>query len=366
MQVPPLVLRLSKGSPLTPAEGDENFRLLRDFSNSLANLFGVALNPDGTIKNPTVRYGASQTLSDAYAFTFSPAPANQAALLGQIIILKADVANVGAATFNANTFGPFAIKKFGNIDLDTNDIKAGQYVFLSWDGTFYQMQSWPGVVQRTNYGVDTGAVDHLVVNQLGINHIPAAYYDGYTILVKVANTNVGAPDLKVGGLAITPIMKNGATALAAGDLTVGQVVQFVYAGAVFHLTSVGSRTLVHRSADTIFTMAANVPVITNQSHGLGALIPDTAQLYLVARANNGATDYAVGDCIPIESALHDETNIAPLTLGTFINGTYSVYSRSVSQNFLISNKTTGAVSVPVTPANLALDWLVRAVFTRIV
>lgn len=365
MQVPPLTLRLEKGSPVTPAEGDENFRLLRDFLNSLANLFEVALNPDGTIKNPTVRYGTSAVGTDAYAFTFSPAPANQAALLGQIIILKADVANVGAATFNANAFGPFAIKKFGNIDLDSNDIKAGQYVFLSWDGTFYQMQSWPGVVQRTNYGVDTGAVDHLVVNQLGINHIPAAYYDGYTILVQVANTNVGSADLQIGGLAVTPIRKNGATALAAGDLTVGQVVQFVYAGAVFHLTAVGSRTLVHRSTpDTAFT-ASNGVIIADQPHGLGALIPDTAKLWLVAKANNGATDYAVGDCIPLESALRNETRVAPLNMAAFITGNYSVYSRAFTQDFLISHKTTGA-QVSVTAANFVLDWNVRAVFTRIV
>lgn len=46
----PLVLRLDKGSPLTAAEIDNNFKILRDGHNSLETVLFNVLDPDGTLK----------------------------------------------------------------------------------------------------------------------------------------------------------------------------------------------------------------------------------------------------------------------------------------------------------------------------
>lgn len=51
--IPPTA-RITKGSPLTHAEGDANFTQLYNGLNALANLFGVALNNDGTLKNGAI------------------------------------------------------------------------------------------------------------------------------------------------------------------------------------------------------------------------------------------------------------------------------------------------------------------------
>jgi microcystin-dependent protein len=57
-----LIFRLVKGSPLTSAEGDGNLRKIRDFVNSLEQLFGVVLRPNGTLKPGAV--GSSDVLAD--------------------------------------------------------------------------------------------------------------------------------------------------------------------------------------------------------------------------------------------------------------------------------------------------------------
>lgn len=84
--------------------------------------------------------------SDTYTATLSPAPA--AYVTGQHYRFKANTANTGAATINFNSLGAKTIKKAtGGIttDLDTNDIRAGQWVDLVYDGTNMQMQSTLGV-----------------------------------------------------------------------------------------------------------------------------------------------------------------------------------------------------------------------------
>jgi len=49
-----LIFRLVKQSPLTAKEGDDNLRKIRDFVNSLEQLFGVRLKPDGTLKDDAI------------------------------------------------------------------------------------------------------------------------------------------------------------------------------------------------------------------------------------------------------------------------------------------------------------------------
>lgn len=57
-----LVFRLIKGTPLTAAEGDSNLRKIRDFCNSLEQLFGVVLKPNGTLKDGAV--GSTSVIAD--------------------------------------------------------------------------------------------------------------------------------------------------------------------------------------------------------------------------------------------------------------------------------------------------------------
>lgn len=60
--VPSLTLRLEKGTPLTPAEMDNNFKIIRDFCNGLASLLATSLNPNGTLKDGAV--GSADVIAD--------------------------------------------------------------------------------------------------------------------------------------------------------------------------------------------------------------------------------------------------------------------------------------------------------------
>ena len=83
--------------------------------------------------------------SDAYACNLAPAIASY--VTGTHYRVKANTANVGAASINLNSLGAKTIKKAaGGIttDLDDNDIRAGQWVDIIYDGTNMQMQSTLG------------------------------------------------------------------------------------------------------------------------------------------------------------------------------------------------------------------------------
>lgn len=77
--------------------------------------------------------------TDAYACNLSPAIG--AYVTGTHYRFKANSANTGAATINFNALGVKTIKKLNDQDLSDNDIEAGQWVDVVYDGTNMQMQS---------------------------------------------------------------------------------------------------------------------------------------------------------------------------------------------------------------------------------
>lgn len=90
-------------------------------------------------------YCADAGANDTYACSLSPVPS--AYTTGASYIFKANTANTGAATINFNSLGAKTIKKVaGGIttDLSDNDIRSGQFVELTYDGTNMQMQSLLG------------------------------------------------------------------------------------------------------------------------------------------------------------------------------------------------------------------------------
>lgn len=91
------------------------------------------------------RFGSDAGSTDTYIVTLAPAPA--AYVTGEHYRFKANTANTGACTVNFNGLGAKTIKKAtGGIttDLADNDIRAGQWVDLVYDGTNMQMQSLLG------------------------------------------------------------------------------------------------------------------------------------------------------------------------------------------------------------------------------
>jgi hypothetical protein len=77
--------------------------------------------------------------TDAYAVTVAPAPA--AYVTGMTVVFKANTANSGPATLNVNSLGAVTIKKFKDQDLVDNNIKAGGWHVVVYDGTSFQLLS---------------------------------------------------------------------------------------------------------------------------------------------------------------------------------------------------------------------------------
>lgn len=91
--------------------------------------------------NAALDAGANDTYVIALTFRLA------SYMVGQSLWFKANTANTGAATLNVNGLGAKTIKKVaGGIttDLATNDIRAGQWVHVVYDGTNFQMLSTSG------------------------------------------------------------------------------------------------------------------------------------------------------------------------------------------------------------------------------
>jgi len=97
--------------------------------------------------NTALDAGANDTYVIALSFPLA------SYMVGQELAFKANTANTGAATLNVNGLGAKTIKKVaGGIttDLATNDIRAGQYVKVMYDGTNFQMLSASGNASATS------------------------------------------------------------------------------------------------------------------------------------------------------------------------------------------------------------------------
>lgn len=93
----------------------------------------------------SLNYCADAGSTDAYACSLTPAIT--AYTTGQVVYVKANTANTGAATLALNGLAVKSIKKtYGGVTtaLGDNDIRAGQIVGLVYDGTNFQMQSAAG------------------------------------------------------------------------------------------------------------------------------------------------------------------------------------------------------------------------------
>ena len=90
----------------------------------------------------TLNFCADTGTSGAYACNLMPAIGGYVA--GSQYCFQANSTNAGAATLNLNGLGPKAVRKYAGgslIDLDANDIIAGQRVCVIYDGTYMQLST---------------------------------------------------------------------------------------------------------------------------------------------------------------------------------------------------------------------------------
>jgi hypothetical protein len=134
---------------------------------------GTSIN-GGRTHQSTINFCADAGMSDTYACDMSPALA--AYVSGACYTFKANTANTGAATINFNSIAAKTIVKVaGGITtaLADNDIRAGQYVNICYDGTNMQMQSILGNAPSAGLTVGTttvsgGTSPYILYNNSGV------------------------------------------------------------------------------------------------------------------------------------------------------------------------------------------------------
>ncbi len=100
-------------------------------------------------QNPVKRdYSCSDAAAnDTYACNLPVAPANYAAIQGKEVMIKFNTSNTGTATLNLNTLGATTIMKLTSgitTTLADNDIRAGMWGIVVYDGTNFQLISQLG------------------------------------------------------------------------------------------------------------------------------------------------------------------------------------------------------------------------------
>ncbi len=364
-----LLLRSEKAAPLTNAEVDNNFSVLRDFSDALEARVDASLNEDGSLVSPLVVGGTSATGSDAYVTALDGfTPSTEADLVGKVILLKpTDFGNTTAATLIVSPLlTARAIVRPGGVALNKGDIIVNQPAVLIFDATntkFVLLN--PATNLRANHYADSGSVNALVVATSPSPPFaePVAYYAGYSLRVKVTNTNTGATTLKVGDLAAVAVVRGSSTALSGGELVAGQIYDFVHDGTSFQLLTERG-VLTFTSSD--LTLVRNTVLVSAAAHSLGAA-PKVMQVFLVSKANNGASGYAVGDIIPAWCAYgtDDQSAVRPFpTISVTASATTYTVCCGLDNDYYGIQKKDSSGHVFVSRANFILDWNVRVVLTR--
>ena len=179
------------------------------FADNHQLLFGTLSSGGGVSTDDTrlVAFAADAGSTDAYAATLSPAPS--AYTTGAHYRFKANTANTGAATINFNGLGAKNIvKAAGGVTtaLADNDIRAGQWVDLVYDGTNMQMQSTLGNAGGGGLSAPTLA---------GINRVTSATGQTLTLATLDSNANINLTPHGTGNIVISNDSGQGITSPAA-------------------------------------------------------------------------------------------------------------------------------------------------------
>lgn len=207
------------------------------------------------------------------------------------------------------------------------------------EGLLYQ-------VQTASYFIDSGAADAYVLAPLTNNYAPTAYKDGQSIRFIPDNTNTGASTVDVSTIGAVGIKLHGA-ALAAGDLTAGEVYELRYDTALgwFELV-LGQAT---EAIKGIVELATTAEVVTGTdtvravtSAGVAAALATDGLGAWVARADS--TIYqAPADGFVVAS----ESDSSPITLEGFSDSSATPTTLRAADGDNSSNPYQASITFPV-------------------
>lgn len=204
-----------------------------------------------------------------------------------------------------------------------------------------------------NYAVDSSGTANTV--SVTLSPVPAAYKDGMTIYVKIANTNSGATNVNANGLGNIAVHFKG-SALVGMELQVGQIAVFTYLGGVFQLISSfasgatvfnGGTTGGSANTQTCSTTPSSYTLVSGNIITFTAGFTNTAATTLNAESTGAITIKKNGSSGLVDLAAGDIT--ATDSYQVQYNGTfYVLLSSSLSPSLFFQVANNGNESVPAT------------------
>ena len=164
------------------------------------------------------------------------------------------------------------------------------------------------LIQRgqTNYAVDSGAVNALVVS---FTPSVIEYKTGMRLLIKAANTNTGAAVLNANTLGNKPIVRSDGTPLFPGDIIGGKIQEYIFDGTSFLMPGATGKLL----------LSQNVDIYVNDSTGSDTLYDGSA----------AAVSGSVGPFKTVTKAFAYVGQFLPGTYGVTINIAAGTYASTV-------------------------------------
>ena len=193
---------------------------------------------------PGVTFTANATGSaGAYAVTLDPAP--DSLVDGLWCGFVANHTNSGAATLNVNGLSSGkAIVTQAGLALTGGEIVDGQPVFVQWNATDGNWRMWSAASKPTIlYAEDIGLANAYKIKLPMLDTSTLAQLAGVPIVFKAAAGNTGASTLQIlagpgeTDLTAIAITKLGTSVLNSGDIGTGSLVQVVYDGNRFQVSS---------------------------------------------------------------------------------------------------------------------------------
>lgn len=261
-------------------------------------------------------YAADAGSTDAYAITLAPVPASYVA--GTLYRFKANTANTGAATLNVNSLGAKTIVKVaGGVTtaLADNDILAGQFVDVVYDGTNLQIQSTlgnapSGSVTLTSTQVAYGSGGNTVTSEAAFSYAATPNI----LTVGGISTGAGGETSSIGALVDA----------VDGTTPLNNIIQTVASGTAYTLTTSYADVTFGTTSPTVTLINAGTYsiYITLQTSLVSATTTTQSVSFKLRRTNNTAADLSgstFGNPLPvatITSELGPTTTIGPIKYTT--------------------------------------------------
>lgn len=196
------------------------------------------------------------TVSGTDTITASASAAPSAYVAGQAFRFVAAGSNATTSpTLNINSLGAKSIKKDGALAVAAGDLPSGSVIEVVYDGTNFQLSRPSEINGGIQYLATVGGtVDAITATAL---FSPGAYAAGQTFRFIAAGANTSTtPTLNISSLGAKTLVRNGALALAPGDIQSGAIITVTYDGTNFQVT--GGISSLRQSASVATTSGTSI------------------------------------------------------------------------------------------------------------